>query len=368
MFANSAFTTIFFLDYGQNYGHAIDGYAYAYGFDSNWRGQQQMFLGRVPNTQVQTRSSWQFYTGTDGSGNPTWSSDINAKVPVLEDDRTLYHQTFGNFCCANSPVIAQGGVTYDAPLHRYIFSSWSYATQDFYESPSPWGPWSLFMSKDFGPLALTQNLGQYGTNIPSKFISADGKSMYVQSNIICCNNEFYTYSLRKLAVQPYAPTTPTNARNDSNNLAQSGNGTTASSKSTHFGTLSGANFSDSLNDGNLAQNEDDYDQEVKPQDWWGYTWNQSYNMNKVAYTTGNMFSDGGWYASGLTVQVRQNFQWVNVGGLHVTPNYPYNNTAGTNVTYTFTFNDTWGDGVRIVGAPGGTSYFTSISELAVYYV
>lgn len=366
MFSNGTFTTIFFLDYGQNYANAIDGYAYAYGLDSNWRGQQEVFLGRVPNTQVQTRSSWQFYTGTDGSGNPTWSSDINAKVPVLEDDRLLYPQTFGNFCCSNSPVIAQGGVTYDAPLHRYLFSSWSYATQEFYEAPQPWGPWSLFLSKDFGPAQLSQNRGQYGTSIPSKFISADGTSMYVQSNL-CCQGDSYTFSLRKMYVHPYTATTPTNARSNTNNLAQTGNGTTAISKSTHFGTLSGPDFSDSLNNGNTSESEDDWDEEVKPQDWWGYTWNQTYNMNEVVYTTGNMFSDGGWYSSGLTVQVRQNFQWVTVSGLHVTPSYPYNNSAGTNTSYVFTFNDTWGDGVRIIGTPGGTSYFTSIAELGVYY-
>ena len=367
MFSNGLFTTIFFLDFGQNYGNAIDGYVYVYGLDGNWRGQQDLYLGRVPNNQVMTRSSWQFYTGTDGSGNATWSSDIIAKVPVLEDDRTLYQQTFGNFCCANSPVIAQGGVTYDAPLHRYIFASWSYATQEFYEAPSPWGPWSNFLSKDFGPAAGTQNLGQYGTNIPSKFISADGKSMYVQSNIICCNGQFYTYSLRKLDVSPYTSTTPGNGISNTSNLAQTGNGTTAISKSTHFGTLSGANFSDSLNDGNLTQDEDDWDQEVKPLSWWGYTWNQAYNINKVVYTTGNMFSDGGWFGSGLTVQVRQNFQWVNVSSLSVAPAYPYSSSAGTNMTYTFTFANTWGDGVRIIGAPGGTSHFTSIAELAVYY-
>lgn len=366
MFNNSVFTTLFFLDYGKNYAHSIDGYVYVYGFDVNWREQQKMFLARVPTTSVQNRASWQFYTGTADDGNPTWSSNINAKVPVLEDDRLMYPQTFGNFCCNNGHVIGQGGVTYNPALNRYIFTSWSYATHEFYESPTPWGPWSLFMSKDFGPLQLSQNRGQYGTSIPSKFISADGKTMYVQSNV-CCGGDSYTFSLRKLYVQPYTSTMPTNAKDDTNNLARSGSATTAISKSTHFGTLCGLNCADSLNNGNLTESEDDWDQAVKPQDWWGYTWKQAYNMNKVVYTTGKLFSDGGWYSSGLTVQVRQHFKWVNVHGLRITPAYPYNNTAGAQKRYTLRFNDTWGDGVRIVGAPGGTSYFTSIAELEVYY-
>ncbi|MEO7021272.1 MAG: DUF4185 domain-containing protein, partial [Ktedonobacteraceae bacterium] len=353
MFNNSIFTTLFFLDYGKNNTHAIDGYVYAYGFDTNWREQQQMYLARVPNTSVQTRSSWQFYTGMNGT-TPTWSSNITTKVPVLEDDRLMYPQTFGTFCCNNGHVLGQGGVTYDAALNRYIFSSWSYATHEFYDSPTPWGPWNLFLSKDFGPIQLSQNRGQYGTSIPSKYISADGKTLYVQSNV-CCGGDSYTFALRKLYVQPFTSTTATNTQSNTNNLAQTGSATTPISKSTHYGTLCGLNCSDSLNDGNLTGSEDDWDQEVKATDWWGYTWNHAYMMNKVTYTTGTIFSDGGWYASNLRVQVRQNFQWVDVTGLNATPNYPYNNSAGSNTTYTFTFNALQGDGVRIIGTPGGTS-------------
>jgi hypothetical protein len=365
MFRNHIFTTIFFLDYGQNNAHAIDGYVYAYGFDNNWRAQQKLFLARVPNTSIQNRSTWQFYTGTDSNGNPTWSSDLGAKVPVLEDDRLLYPQTFGNFCCPNDPVLGQGGVTYDAPLKRYIFASWSFATHQLYEAPQPWGPWSLFLSKDFGPLQLPYNRGQYGTSIPSKFTSADGTTLYLQSNV-CCLGDSYTFSLRKLYVQPYSPTVPTNGKDDANNLAMTGDSTTAISKSTHFGTLCGLDCYDTLNNGITTESEDDFDQEVKPIDWWGYTWKRSYHMNKVVYTTGSMFPDGGWYSDSLRVQVRQDFNWVDVSNLSVTPAYPYNNSTGSHVAYTFTFKDTSGDGIRIIGTPGGSSHFTSIAELAVY--
>lgn len=366
MFSNSEFTTIFFLDYGQNSEHAIDEYVYAYGFDQSWRGQQQLFLGRVPNTGVLERARWQFYSGTDESGRPVWTSDIHAKVPVLEDTRLFYPQVFGDFCCPNGHALGQGGVTYNAPLKRYIFASWSHATHQFYESPTPWGPWNLFLLHDFGPALLSLNRGMYGTHIPSKFISADGKLMYVQSNV-CCKGDSYTFALRKLYVQPYAPTTPTNGKDENNNLAQTGAGTTAISKSTHFGTLGGVNFSSALNNGNLTESEDDWDQEIKPFSWWGYTWNQAYNLNKVVYTTGKMFSDGGWYNGDLTIQVRQNFTWIDVSGLSITPAYPYDQTAGANVSYSFTFADIWGDGVRIIGVPGGAAYFTSIAELDIYY-
>lgn len=80
-----------------------------------------------------------------------------------------------------------------------------------------------------------------------------------------------------------------------------------------------------------------------------------------------MFSDGGWFASGLRVQVRRGGVWSDVGAVSVSPAYPYSSAAGPNHTYTFTFPATSGDGVRIIGAPGGTKTFTSIGELAVSY-
>jgi hypothetical protein len=122
-----------------------------------------------------------------------------------------------------------------------------------------------------------------------------------------------------------------------------------------------------LNNGPLSNSEDDYDEESKTVDWWGYTWPQPYNINQVVYTTGTMFSNGGWYAGDLRVQVRQNFQWIDVPGATVTPTYPYSSGAGSQTAYSFSFPDTWGDGVRITGTPGGTAFFTSISQLAVYY-
>ena len=50
----------------------------------------------------------------------------------------------------------------------------------------------------------------------------------------------------------------------------------------------------------------------------------------------------------------------------VTPSYPILVNAGSFTSYTFNLPDTWGDGVRIIGQPGSTGYFTSINQLGVY--
>jgi hypothetical protein len=372
MFTDHVFTTIFFLDFGRSGAHrtvlgADGGYVYAYGLDGNWRASYSdtvpdpvdLFLARVPVGAIQDRARWTFFAGPDGAGGPTWTADIAGRKAVLHDDRTLYGNT----------IMSQGGVLYNAPLDRYLYTSWSEATFEFYEAPAPWGPWKLFLHKDFGPYpwwgtgSSTPKNGGYATTIPATFVSADGLSMWVQSNWfvnVGAGSPNYDFSLRRLTVTPYVPSTPTNAPGP-DNLARTGPGTVAIDKTSHYGHLA------YLNDGVADTGEDSWDGTAKTSDQWGYTWPRTYRMNRVVYTTGTVFGDGGWFASGLKVQVRQNFRWVDVTGVDVSPNYPYSNQAGSFAHYAFTFDATWGDGVRITGVPGGTSSFTSIAELEIYY-
>lgn len=402
------FTTIFFLDAGQDAGIAPT-YIYAYGLDNNWTAQTKLFMARIPynvsgtvtSDNLLNAATWQFYSGVDGNNNPTWTATVNNKVAVLTDTRNLYN-TITTQSSSNCPsgsgspgsetVIAQGGVTYDAPLDRYIFSTWSCATHEFYDAPNPWGPWTHIAtggtnsrhaaaSKDFGVLIAAGNRGQYATTIPSKFISADGQTVYLQSNVAepvrgqASNQDGYTFSLRKVFLQRPASNPDATNSMSATNLATMPN-TLALSKSTHYGRLCALNCADILT-GTAAGSEDDYDDENKVADnlqsYWGYTWPQQYNINKVVYTTGSQFPDGGWFASGLTVQLRQNGTWVNASGVVPTPAYPYNTSANPNVTYTFTFTQAAADGVRIIGnvpASSGSftsNYFMSISNLGVYF-
>lgn len=359
------FTTIFFLDFGQDSVYAPHKYVYAYGLDRNWRGQTALYLARIPKSNIQIRSAWQFFTGLDTAGNPIWSGDITVKKPVLTDDRSLYAKlATKEGCPANQSVISQGGVVYDAPLRRYLFASWSCATHELYEAPQPWGPWKLFLSKDFGPLHLPENRGEYGTNIPSKFISSDGKVLYLQSNV-CCGGNSYTYALRKLYLQSFEASEPKN-QPSGENLAVTGAGVTAISKSTRQGRLCGIDCFNILNSGNVNATEDDNDGEEKDTDWWGYTWSQSYRLNRLVYVAGVVSKDGGWFRSNFRVQVRQHFRWIDVKDLSVNPPYPVDQPFPSHTVFDIRFATTWGDGVRIIGTPGGPSYFTSIAQLAAY--
>jgi Domain of unknown function (DUF4185) len=392
MFPDSRFSTLFFLDFGQDYGLAAralgpqDGaFVYAYGLDWNWRQSytcvvadpDRLYLGRVPRASVQDRGAWEFFAGLDGDGRPVWTPDIAGKLPVLEDTRRLYPNLRQGG--ANGPdnlsVISQGGVVYNAPLRRYLYTSWSEYTFEFYEAPAPWGPWRLFLHHDVGcypwygePAGAQADPGPknggYGTTIPSKFISPDGLSMWVQSNWqgngIGTNN--YNFCLRRLRVSPARPAGPARRAPATRNLATA-DGVVPLEKSAHYGRWQ------YYNDGIRAQSEDSWDGQNKDLDWWGYAWPDRYVLGRVVYTTGQMFGDGGWFSrfdGGLRVQVRRGVTWTDVTGLRISPDYPYDQSAGPHHTYTLTFAPAAGDGIRIIGAPGGASYFTSIGELEVY--
>jgi hypothetical protein len=391
MFTNHIFTTIMFLDFGQSQRHATvlgsDGasYVYAYGLDNNWRtsyantvpSPTSLYLARVPRATIQDRATWQFYAGAGLLGAPQWSPDITRRVAVLTDERRIYPTMFAGEGPTDLTAISQGSVVYDAPLGRYLYTSWTEYTFEFYEAPAPWGPWSLFMTTDFGgrPWFGSPRTpgsggcpgpknGGYACTIPSKFMSADGTHLWVQSNWTigsACGPTNYDFSLRRLQVAPHQLSLLPNLPDAGNNLARSGSRTTPIEKSAHYGH--GAYYNDGVRD----QSEDSWDGSPKPLDFWGYTWDRAYLLDRVAYTTGHMFPDGGWFGHGLTVQVRQGSQWVGVQGLVTSPAYPYNATAGPNRTYTLSFDVALADGIRIIGAPGGASSFTSIGELEVYY-
>ncbi|MDG3010240.1 DUF4185 domain-containing protein [Rhodococcus sp. D2-41] len=407
MFDDHVFTTIMFLDFGKSQQHARvlgpegSGYLYAYGLDGNWRGSYSdtvpdptcLYLARVPRSTVQQRETWQFFAGLDQSGAPRWSAELSDRVAVLTDGRIVYPRLLHDNGPKKLSVLSQGGVVYNAPLRRYLYTSWTEYTFQFYEAPTPWGPWRLFLTHDAGgypwygrplltelipspfghpiPQTLNQALdlhcpgpknGGYGCTIPSKFIGDDGTEMWVQSNWFVgdgCGAPNYSYSLRRLRVAQSAETEATNPSDSQADLARVP-GTVPVQKSAHYG------HGDWYSAGRTDRSEDSFDNSPKTVDFWGYTWDREYRLDRLVYTTGDMFDDGGWFAADLTVQVRRSGRWQTVSGTRVEPRYPYVR-VGKRVTYTWTFSTTVGDGIRIHGTPGGSGHFTSIAALAVHH-
>lgn len=371
MFKDHTFTTVMFLDYGKDgANNAFDDYVYAYGMDYNWRDSfndkvtdpTKLYLARMPKDKIQDVSAWQFYAGSL-KGKAKWSKkgDIASRKPVLQDDRRIYTDRLTEGL-GNMSVVSQGSIVYNKPLDRYLYTSWTEFTFEFYEAPKPWGPWKKFYTADFGDYPWTEgNNGGYATVIPSKFISEDGREMWLNSNTFMGGVKNYNFSLRKMKVTPYLKTKPKNEKSG-DNLALPAYDPDVAPVSRTMGNGGLAR----LNDGQRGDPLDSINGERKPEDWWGYAWPRAYRMNKVAYAAGASDKEAGGWFENVRVQVRQNFEWVDVEEAVATPAYPSNEKADGQ-TYTFSFKDTWGDGVRIIGKPGGSQSYTSIDELEVYY-
>jgi putative transposon-encoded protein len=104
------------------------GYTYVYGNDGvtdqygDW-----MYVARVPTAELTTLSDWQYYSGLDTNGNPTWVSQESGAA------QTLTSQQF-------TGVTQQiGGTGFEAVLLK---GSESAPTINVQYACNPWGPWS----------------------------------------------------------------------------------------------------------------------------------------------------------------------------------------------------------------------------------
>lgn len=166
-----------FVDFGKNMEHSPDGKAYliAHGADVSdpkWRfwndswitGDQIYLLRVVPAIEnINDRTKYEFFAGYDNTGQAVWTRDFKDIKPVLEWNN--------NMGCVT--------VTYNSPLKKYLMcvtdGGNTCAKMNTYilESENITGPWKLITyMKDFGEQA-------YFVNIPSKFISKDGKTAWL---------------------------------------------------------------------------------------------------------------------------------------------------------------------------------------------
>ena len=105
------------------------------------------------------------------------------------------------------------------------------------------------------------------------------------------------------------------------------------------------------------------------EDFFGYIFRGTWTVSKVLYTSGNVFGNGGWFKDGsIRLEVLIDGEWKVVKAT-ISPNYPGGDTKANfppYTTYTFTL-DTPTDcnGIRVIGSAGGSSHFTSVSELDV---
>jgi len=167
-----------FVDFGKNMEHSPDGKAYlvAHGADLNdtkprgiwnasWITGDQIYMIRVTPSEenINDASKYEYYGGKDEKGNPVWTKDFESIKPLLEWNN--------NMGCVT--------VTYNAPLKKYFMcvtdgrNTVSHMNSYILESDRLDGDWKLISyMESFGEQA-------YFLNIPSKFISKDGKEAWL---------------------------------------------------------------------------------------------------------------------------------------------------------------------------------------------
>jgi hypothetical protein len=174
MFPGRIFSTPFFIQYGKDGKATRDGadqYVYAVSTDGIFGNGNWMTLGRVRRDRIAHLDpiDWEFVHGYDGKGGVIWQPRWDDAV-----------QTF-----RNPGRTSMTGIHYIAPLDLYILPQW-YSTKlddetrrwkasciELYHASAPWGPWTLFHSRCFEPQ------GWYNPCIPSKFISSDGRKLWI---------------------------------------------------------------------------------------------------------------------------------------------------------------------------------------------
>lgn len=166
-----------FVDFGKNLENSPDGKAYLVGdgaidndpfpqiANNSWVAGDAIYLSRIktsPET-MNNFSSYEFFCGFDKKGEAVWSNDFTSIKPLLEWNNHMGCVT----------------ITYNKPLNKYlmcVIDGWpgiANMSTNIMEANKITGPYKL--------ITYMKNFGEQGyfTTIPSKFISKDGKTVWL---------------------------------------------------------------------------------------------------------------------------------------------------------------------------------------------
>jgi glucose/arabinose dehydrogenase len=102
-------------------------------------------------------------------------------------------------------------------------------------------------------------------------------------------------------------------------------------------------------------------------DWYGYVFDEPQTFAALHVREGLHFPDGGWFQDmGVEVRMRASDPWTPVQGLLVSP--PLRTPGPGTLSYEafdLAFDPVVGREIRLVGTPGGSNTYTTVSELRV---
>jgi len=174
-----------FLNFGRNYASARDRYVHLYSQDgpSAYESYDHLVLARVPARRIRDRQAYEFFVRRDTSGRPVWSRDIAQRGAVF----------------TNPGQCQRVDAVYVPGLQRYLLAvgynhdgGWG-----IFDAPEPWGPWTTVFHTEYWGLG-----GTHGYRLPSKWISPDGKTLWlVFSGRPHNGTDYDAFCLRKLTLE-----------------------------------------------------------------------------------------------------------------------------------------------------------------------
>jgi len=189
-----------FVQFGPDYEGARDCYLYiaSQANDSAYGYSPYIVMARVRKDRVMDRSSYFFCSGFDEQGLPIWSKDISKRKPIFTDPR-------------GTQRIA---IAYNAALRRYILTT-SHLTGEeathtaalgVFEAPEPWGPWKTVYYDDHWSVADGKDCRTYHHRFPPKWMSTNGKSMWLLYSGLDC--DLYSFCVKKAVLEVARPPSP----------------------------------------------------------------------------------------------------------------------------------------------------------------
>jgi hypothetical protein len=169
MFPGNKFGGPAFINFGKNNQNARDEFVYAVSADQ-WDNGSNLRLGRAPKDHIIRVEKWEWVAAFAPDGKPAWTPHLEDSIPILSLHRWM----------------SLPEMVYIAGINRYILLTWR-LHQDFsaddgtdliiFESPEPWGPFSLV---HFEEMWEGQAFNSYCPRIPLKWLDSDGKSGWIQ--------------------------------------------------------------------------------------------------------------------------------------------------------------------------------------------
>ena len=183
-----------FIQFGKKYEGARDNYVYivSQANDSAYGYSKDIVMIRVPRDKVRDRSQYEFFSRLDRNGRPMWSKNIQNCGPIFTDRMG----------------VQRIAITYNAPLKRYILTtshrpkgndSTHTAALGIFDAPEPWGPWTTVYYNDHLSVNNAKDCRTYHHKFPTKWMSSDGKIMWLLFSGLDCN--LYAFCVKKATLE-----------------------------------------------------------------------------------------------------------------------------------------------------------------------